>query len=54
MWLPPAEGYRSPYVTDWIAGKLRWGLSTDEGEQAALAENLNKCPNVPVTVVLAR
>ncbi|MGV9625472.1 HNH endonuclease family protein [Streptomyces sp. NPDC003487] len=53
-WLPPAEGYRCQYVTDWIADKMRWGLSTDESEEAALAEALNGCPNVPVTVELAR
>ncbi|MFF9212906.1 MULTISPECIES: HNH endonuclease family protein [unclassified Streptomyces] len=53
-WLPPAAGYRCQYVTDWIADKMRWGLSIDESEQAALSDNLNGCPNVPVTVELAR
>ncbi|MFF9244693.1 HNH endonuclease family protein [Streptomyces sp. NPDC014776] len=53
-WLPPAAGYRCQYVTDWIADKMRWGLSIDESEAAALAENLSGCPNVPVTVELAR
>ncbi|MFJ4329082.1 HNH endonuclease family protein [Streptomyces tricolor] len=53
-WLPPAEGYRCRYVTDWVADKMRWGLSIDTGEQAALAEVLSACPNVPVTVTPAR
>ncbi|MFD5589425.1 HNH endonuclease family protein [Streptomyces sp. NPDC127063] len=53
-WLPPAAGYRCQYVTDWIADKMRWGLSIDDSEQAALSDNLNGCPNVPVTVELAR
>ncbi|POX55373.1 HNH endonuclease [Streptomyces sp. Ru71] len=53
-WLPPAEGYRCQYVTDWIADKLRWSLSIDPSEEAALAENLSRCPNAPITVTLAR
>ncbi|MFE1198534.1 HNH endonuclease family protein [Streptomyces olivaceoviridis] len=53
-WLPPAVGYRCQYVTDWVADKTRWGLSIDTGEQAALTEVLGNCPDVPVTVTLAR
>ncbi|MEW2290510.1 HNH endonuclease family protein [Streptomyces sp. NPDC047841] len=53
-WLPPAVGYRCQYVTDWVADKMRWGLSIDAGEQAALTKVLGNCPDVPVTVTLAR
>ncbi|MEV7817116.1 HNH endonuclease family protein [Streptomyces flaveolus] len=53
-WLPPAVGYRCQYVTDWVADKMRWGLSIDTGEHAALTEVLDNCPDVPVTVTLAR
>ncbi|GAA2906403.1 HNH endonuclease family protein [Streptomyces mexicanus] len=53
-WLPPAAGYRCPYVTDWVADKTRWGLSIDAGEQMALAQTLGQCPDIPVTVILAR
>ncbi|WP_229887946.1 HNH endonuclease family protein [Streptomyces olivaceoviridis] len=53
-WLPPAVGYRCQYVTDWVADKTRWGLSIDTGEQAALTKVLGNCPDVPVTVTLAR
>ncbi|MGW7261168.1 HNH endonuclease family protein [Streptomyces sp. NPDC054834] len=53
-WLPPAEGYRCQYVTNWIADKTRWGLSIDTPEQTALSNELSHCPNVPVTVTLAR
>jgi len=53
-WLPPAQGYHCQYVTDWIADKMRWGLSIDPSEEAALTETLNHCSNVPVTVTLAR
>ncbi|MES9524140.1 HNH endonuclease family protein [Streptomyces capoamus] len=53
-WLPPAAGYRCQYVTDWVADKLRWGLSIDTYEQGALTEVLGNCPDVPVTVTPAR
>ncbi|WP_240467953.1 HNH endonuclease family protein [Streptomyces dangxiongensis] len=53
-WLPPTIGYRCQYVTDWVADKMRWGLSIDIAEHAALADVLSRCPNVPVTVTPAR
>ncbi|MFH8342952.1 HNH endonuclease family protein [Streptomyces sp. AM6-12] len=53
-WLPSAVGYRCTYVSDWVADKTRWGLSVDEGESEALADQLDQCPNTPVTVTLAR
>ncbi|MFI6662952.1 HNH endonuclease family protein [Streptomyces sp. NPDC050523] len=53
-WLPPATGYRCTYVTDWVADKTRYQLSVDPGEKAALAETLARCPDVPITVTLAR
>ncbi|WP_030618761.1 HNH endonuclease family protein [Streptomyces achromogenes] len=53
-WLPPATGYRCQYVTDWVADKTRWGLSIDSGEEAALSQVLSHCPNVPISVTLAR
>lgn len=53
-WLPPAEGYRCQYATDWVADKTRWGLSIDSTEEAALSEALSRCPNAPVEVTLAR
>ncbi|MFF9378190.1 HNH endonuclease family protein [Streptomyces griseoluteus] len=53
-WLPSAVGYRCTYATDWVADKTRWGLTVDAGEQVALGELLEDCPNIPVTVTLAR
>ncbi|MDI1455692.1 HNH endonuclease family protein, partial [Streptomyces sp. ATE26] len=53
-WLPPAQGYRCQYVTDWIADKTRWGLSIDATEEAALTGELIRCPNAPITVTTAR
>ncbi|MFH9090455.1 HNH endonuclease family protein [Streptomyces sp. NPDC017673] len=53
-WLPSAVGYRCQYVTDWVADKMRWRLSVDTNEKAAINEVLDNCPNVPVTVTPAR
>lgn len=53
-WLPPYEGYRCQYVADWVADKTRYQLSVDPTEEAALAENLSRCPDVPITVTLAQ
>ncbi|MEU8933334.1 hypothetical protein AB0D30_26055 [Streptomyces sp. NPDC048409] len=53
-WLPSAAGYRCDYVTNWVADRIRWGLSIDQTEDDALTNVLSRCPNVPVTVTLAR
>ncbi|MFG2656068.1 HNH endonuclease family protein [Streptomyces sp. NPDC048425] len=53
-WQPPAKGYRCQYATDRVADKTRWGLCIDPTEEAALAETLSRCPDVPVEVTLAR
>ncbi|WP_209446035.1 HNH endonuclease [Streptomyces sp. MZ04] len=53
-WMPPAEGDRCAYVTHWVAVKTRWKLAIDPSEEAALAENATRCPNVPIKVQLAR
>jgi hypothetical protein len=53
-WLPPATSYTCTYATDWTAVKIRWGLSIDTEELGALTDVLSHCPNVPVTVMLAR
>ncbi|MEV6758434.1 HNH endonuclease family protein [Streptomyces sp. NPDC051214] len=53
-WMPPAEGNRCEYVSQWIAVKTRWKLTIDPSEEAALAENATRCPNTPIKVQLAR
>jgi len=37
-----------------VADKTRYQLSVDPGEDAALSEILASCPDVPITVALAR
>ncbi|MEU2763222.1 HNH endonuclease family protein [Streptomyces sp. NPDC007094] len=42
-WMPPAESATCTYLVDWTATKLRWNLSADETEQAALLELAEPC-----------
>ncbi|MGI3198742.1 hypothetical protein ACRJ4B_38255 [Streptomyces sp. GTA36] len=53
-WLPPFEGYRCQYVTDWVADKTRYQLAIDSAEEAVLSEALTHCPDVLNEVTLAR
>ncbi|MFE9813303.1 HNH endonuclease family protein [Streptomyces sp. NPDC005227] len=46
-WLPvPAD--RCTYVVDWVADKLRWQLTADAAEWAALARLAGACPTSAV------
>ncbi|MEU5512590.1 HNH endonuclease family protein [Streptomyces fungicidicus] len=42
-WLPPAADAHCTYTADWVSTKLRWGLTVDDEEQAALAELADDC-----------
>jgi hypothetical protein len=53
-WLPPFEPAECEYITHFVKVKTRWGLSIDPREEAALAETATRCPNIPITVTLAR
>ncbi|MEU3663994.1 HNH endonuclease family protein [Streptomyces sp. NPDC032940] len=48
-WLPPAAGVHCRYIAEWVGTKLRWALSADEAEAAALAEVAAGCPDQTVT-----
>ncbi|MFJ6076389.1 HNH endonuclease family protein [Streptomyces sp. NPDC093065] len=48
-WLPPAEEVHCRYVAEWVGTKLRWSLSADETEAAALRETAADCPDQRVT-----
>jgi hypothetical protein len=52
-WLPPAPGALCPYLSDWIAVKVRWQLSIDANEHAALLAEIQSCPSATMPVVLA-
>ena len=47
-WMPPANG--CDYLEAWTAVKVRWSLTVDPGEQAALIAHADACPNDTITV----
>ncbi|MDN3249761.1 HNH endonuclease family protein [Streptomyces sp. ZSW22] len=49
QWLPPAAEVHCRYVAEWVATKLRWSLTADETEVAALREAADGCPEQSVT-----
>ncbi|MGA5711343.1 HNH endonuclease family protein [Streptomyces cellulosae] len=48
-WLPPAAEVHCRYVAEWVATKLRWSLTAEEAEVAALGETAAGCPDQSVT-----
>jgi Protein of unknown function (DUF1524) len=50
-WLPDNEQCR--YLDDWVAVKIRWRLSIDTAEQAALQSLANGCADDTITVEVA-
>ena len=48
QWLPPANVCR--YIAAWTAVKIRWSLSVDPTEQAALISQADACPATTLTV----
>ncbi|MEU3136420.1 HNH endonuclease family protein [Streptomyces sp. NPDC006854] len=47
-WMPPAQSATCTYLVDWTATKLRWDLSADETEQAALLDLAEPCADSTV------
>lgn len=43
-WLPPLASYHCQYVEDWVQVKVKWQLSVDEREFAAIRNVLTACP----------
>ncbi|TYL56023.1 HNH endonuclease [Nocardioides sp. BGMRC 2183] len=49
QWLPSQS--RCRYVAEWVAVKIRWGLSADSGEKNVLSDYAESCSNsVTVTI----
>lgn len=48
-WLPPAVEVTCRYTAEWIATKLRWGLTADAAELEALTQQAEACPGTTVT-----
>jgi hypothetical protein len=42
-WLPPNRSYRCVYLVNWVEVKLRWNLSADPGEIAAIRSAGSGC-----------
>ena len=49
-WLPPINHCR--YLKDWLTAKVRWGLSQDSTEKAALQDLAAGCTNSTITVTV--
>ncbi len=52
QWLPPLKSFRCTYATDWVVVKVRWRLTVDSAERAALRGLLTACPVRTSSVVL--
>ncbi|WP_374928145.1 HNH endonuclease family protein [Kytococcus sedentarius] len=50
-WMPKVN--RCKYINDWVAVKIRWNLSVDAREQAALTRYGKQCANVTLRVTKA-
>ncbi|MGW4291168.1 HNH endonuclease family protein [Streptomyces sp. NPDC004673] len=48
-WLPPLADARCTYAADWVATKLRWNLTVDPTEHAALTDTATGCGQQHVT-----
>ncbi|MFB7495116.1 HNH endonuclease family protein [Streptomyces sp. NPDC056161] len=48
-WLPPSVDARCRYTSEWVATKLRWGLTVDAVEADVLAQQAEACPGATVT-----
>lgn len=51
-WLPPLRAFRCAYATSWVVVKVRWRLSVDSAERAALRRILAACPARTVSVAV--
>lgn len=52
-WMPPAKDATCTYVTDWVTVKLRWKLTADRAETAALQKTAAGCKGATVKVTPA-
>jgi hypothetical protein len=49
-WLPPRESFRCRYLTEWVVVKVRWKLSVDAAERAAIRLPLRECSRKTIKV----
>ncbi|GGJ96044.1 hypothetical protein GCM10010123_27480 [Pilimelia anulata] len=49
-WVPPYAPARCRYIGEFVAVKIRWGLTVDSAEKSALTAYGDACPNITLTV----
>lgn len=49
-WLPTNKAYICEYLTNWISIKVRWNLSVDKTELAALTNGVKSCKKTKIIV----
>lgn len=49
-WMPTNKAYICEYIANWISIKVRWALTIDAKEKAALESNLKGCKATKITV----
>ena len=50
-WLPTNKAYLCEYLTNWVSIKVRWNLSVDKIEKAAIETGLKSCKSTKFSVV---
>jgi hypothetical protein len=50
-WLPTNKAYLCEYLTNWVSIKVRWNLSVDKIEKAAIETGIKSCKNTKFSVV---
>ncbi|MGA5711181.1 HNH endonuclease family protein [Streptomyces cellulosae] len=48
-WMPPTADVHCRYLVEWVGAKLRWSLTADDAELAALNSMATACPGWTVT-----
>ena len=49
-WMPTNKAYTCDYINNWISIKVRWSLTIDTKEKAAIESNLKGCKGVKIVV----
>ncbi|MFM7045492.1 MAG: HNH endonuclease family protein [Ilumatobacteraceae bacterium] len=53
QWMPPRTASHCQYLFDWVAVKVRWGMSVDPAERTAITTRLAACPATVLVVQVA-
>jgi len=53
-WMPTNKDYTCSYIANWVSVKIRWSLTVDAKEKAALESNLKGCKPTKITVSLVK